>query len=60
MVSPQEAYRVALRPGSGRPTLAWDTEIDHQEVELTREPSRGLWQREKAKLLSMLPIDREL
>jgi hypothetical protein len=34
--------------------------MDHQQVELTREPSRGLWQREKVKLLSMLPIDREL
>src|SRR5580698_8729783 len=60
MVSPQEAYRVTLRPGSGRPTLVWDTEMDRRQVELTREPSRGLWQREKIKLLSMLPIDREL
>jgi len=60
MVSPQEAYRVGLRPGSGRPALVWDTEMDHQQVELTREPSRGLWQREKVKLLSVLPIDREL
>ncbi len=60
MVSPQEAYKVTLRPGTSRPTLVWDTEIDHQQVELTREPSRGLWQREKVKLLSLLPIDREL
>jgi len=60
MVSPQEAYEVTLRPGTGRPKLVWDTEIDHQRLELTREPSRGLWQREKVKILSMLPIDREL
>lgn len=60
MVGPQEAYRVSLRPVSGRPALVWDTEMDHRPVEFTREPSRGLWQREKVKLLSMLPIDREL
>ena len=61
MVTPQEAYRVSLqREPSGREKLVWDTELDHQPVEFTHEPSRGWWQREKMKLLSLLPIDREL
>jgi cardiolipin synthase C len=61
MVSPDAAYRVNLDFDSkGRPHLRWTAEMDHREVEFTREPSRGFWQRTKIKLLGLLPIDREL
>jgi hypothetical protein len=61
MVSPGAAYRVFLdSDGKGRPRLHWTTEIDHREVEFTREPSRGFWQRTKVELLGFLPIEREL
>jgi putative cardiolipin synthase len=60
MVSPEAAYRVVLDHGDNGRRLRWLTEIDHREVELTREPSRGFWQRTKVHLLGLLPIDREL
>ncbi len=62
MVDPGEAYRLALRQGTAghRPSIVWRTQMDGRDVELTQEPSRGLWQREKVKLLSLLPIDSEL
>jgi putative cardiolipin synthase len=61
MVDPKAAYQVQLDTDSkGRPHLRWTTEMDHQEVELTREPSRGFWQRTKVGMLELLPIDREL
>jgi cardiolipin synthase C len=61
MASPGAAYRVFLDFDSkGRPHLRWTAEMDHREVEFTREPSRGFWQRTKVELLELLPIDREL
>jgi cardiolipin synthase C len=61
MVSPEAAYRVHLDTDSnGRPHLRWTTETDHREIELTREPNRGFWQRTQVKLLELLPIEREL
>jgi putative cardiolipin synthase len=61
MVSPEAAYQVLLdTDAKGRPHLRWTTEIDHREIELTREPSRGFWQRTKVEVLQLLPLDREL
>jgi cardiolipin synthase C len=61
MVSPEAAYQVLLDTDSkGRPHLRWTTEMDHREIELTREPSRGFWQRTKVEFLQLLPLDREL
>jgi cardiolipin synthase C len=61
MVSPEAAYQVLLDTDSkGKPHLRWKTEMDHREIELTREPSRGVWQRAKVELLKLLPLDREL
>jgi putative cardiolipin synthase len=56
MVGPQEAYTLTLRGTH----IVWETEIDHVHVELTKEPSRGWWQRQKVLLLSMLPLAPEL
>jgi putative cardiolipin synthase len=61
MVSPEAAYQVFLdTDAKGRPHLRWTTEIDHREIELTREPSRGFWQRTQVEVLQLLPLDREL
>jgi putative cardiolipin synthase len=61
MVSPEAAYQVLLDTDSkGRTHLRWTTEMDHREIELTREPSRGFWQRTKVEFLELLPLDREL
>lgn len=61
MVRPQEAYKVVLmQDGNGKPRLVWDTEIDHNKVELAREPSRGWWQRQRVRLLALLPLQPEL
>jgi putative cardiolipin synthase len=59
MVRPQAAYRLSLRPGS-HGAIEWRTEVNHQELALSREPSRGVWQRLKVRFLSLLPIEREL
>jgi putative cardiolipin synthase len=62
MIGPEEAYRLSLQAGgaAARPSLRWHTQIDRREVEFAKEPSRGWWQREKVRVLSLLPIDREL
>jgi cardiolipin synthase C len=38
----------------------WVTENEGKTVELAREPARSDWQRLKVKLMSLLPLDREL
>jgi putative cardiolipin synthase len=62
MAQLENSYVVALRPRSaGRPPrLVWDTEEDGNPVEYAREPARSGWQRLKVKLLSLLPLAREL
>jgi putative cardiolipin synthase len=62
MIRPENSYALALRPAqTGISTrLVWVTENEGKTVELTREPARGEWQRLKVKLLSLLPLDREL
>jgi putative cardiolipin synthase len=61
MTAPAAAYRVVLHQSAdGRKSLTWDTEIDHQNVELTKEPSRGWWQRSRERVLSLLPLQPEL
>lgn len=62
MVKPDNAYIPALRPRSAgsSPRLVWDTEEDGKPYEYAREPARSGWQRLKVKLLSLLPLEREL
>ena len=62
MVKPDNAYIPALRPHSAArpPRLVWDTEEDGKPYEYGREPARSGWQRMKVKLLSLLPLAREL
>jgi putative cardiolipin synthase len=61
MTAPTEAYQLILAKGAlaGHRVL-WETEINHENVQLHQEPSRGWWQRQKVKVLSWLPLSREL
>jgi putative cardiolipin synthase len=61
MVSPKAAYHVVLDPAAGDPPrLLWKTELDQQLQVLKSEPSRGWWQRLKARMLALLPLQSEL
>ena len=63
MVKPENCYTLELRPSAapgGSPRLVWRTKENGRDLEYTREPARSEWQRVKDRLLSILPIDREL
>jgi putative cardiolipin synthase len=62
MAQPDNAYVLALRPRGAekRPRLVWDTREQGKPVEYHREPARSTWQRVRARLLSLLPLDSEL
>jgi putative cardiolipin synthase len=62
MVRAQNSYALALRPNSSGngSHLVWQTEEDGKEIEYAQEPARSAWQRIKLKLLSLLPLGREL
>ena len=62
MVKPENCYALALSPTGalGKSRLTWRTEESNREVDYVREPARSGWQRLQAKLLSLLPIEREL
>ena len=61
MTQPQNAYRVTLEPGAnGRPRLTWTSEQSGRTVRTQTEPARSVWQRLRVRLLSLLPVDREL
>jgi putative cardiolipin synthase len=57
------AYTVMLEEGkgkAGKTQLVWKTQEDGKVVEYRKEPARNEWQRVKVKLLSFLPLDKEL
>jgi cardiolipin synthase C len=62
MVRPQNSYALALQPNAaGKGShLVWRTEEDGKAIQYTQEPARSAWQRIKLKLLSLLPLEREL
>jgi putative cardiolipin synthase len=62
MVQSANAYKLALRPNKagGTPVLVWRTQENGKAVEHDTEPARSSWQRFKANILSLLPLDREL
>lgn len=61
MMAPEAAYEVVLeKDPDGHETLAWQTEVDHKKVLLKKEPSRGWWDRQREKLLALLPLQPEL
>jgi cardiolipin synthase C len=62
MTQPENSYALALRSTdpSGRTQLVWQTQEDGQPVEYAQEPARSGWQRFKLRLLSLLPLSKEL
>ena len=63
MVKPENCFQVVLSANSAPrevPHLEWHTKEGGREVVYTHEPSRSGWQRFKAGLLALLPIQREL
>jgi putative cardiolipin synthase len=62
IVRPANSYALALREseGGGAPRLVWRTEEDGHLLEFDRERARSARQRLRVKLLSLLPLDKEL
>ena len=60
MVQPANAYQLVLRPDGGGQSLVWRTQKNGKTVEYTTEPARSDWQRIKANILTLLPMDDEL
>lgn len=61
MTSPKAAYQVVLDPTVANSSqLLWRTEFEQQPTELKIEPSRGWWERFKARILGLLPLQPEL
>ena len=62
MSQPESAYAVSLRQGVSdrRAVMVWRTLENGRQVEYTREPSNSFRRRLEARLLFLLPIEREL
>jgi putative cardiolipin synthase len=62
MVQPINSYKLELRAiDEGRsPSLMWLTQEGSKAIEYDTEPARSNWQRFKANILSILPLDKEL
>jgi putative cardiolipin synthase len=55
------SYAVTLSEGAkGTQHLIWSTQEAGQPVRYEIEPARNAWQRTKVKILSLLPLDKEL
>ena len=61
LVQPDNAYHVELSDaGRDDRALLWKTRESGADKIYTTEPARSAWQRFKVKMLSWLPLDREL
>jgi len=61
MAQPANAYTPRVQEGVGhRFNIVWHTEEQGMPVEYSKEPSRSVWKRAQMKLLSRLPVDKEL
>ncbi len=56
-VKPENSYRVLLDADGD---LEWVTEIDGREVRYDKDPESGFWQRFKAGLIRLLPVEDQL
>jgi phosphatidylserine/phosphatidylglycerophosphate/cardiolipin synthase-like enzyme len=52
------AYALSLRETPAG--IVWTTEEDGKTVESTVEPTRSAWRRWRVKMLSLIPLDKEL
>lgn len=62
LTQPGNSYSLALQDaGDGKgPRVVWKTEVGGEAVEYTHEPARNEWQKVQMRLLSLLPLDKEL
>jgi cardiolipin synthase C len=62
MVKPENCYALSLNPvgAPDKSRLTWRTEESGRVVEYVQEPGRSGWQRLQAKMLALLPLEREL
>ncbi len=62
LVKPENSYIVSLSPASAsaKSRLVWRTVENGNTIEFVQEPGRSEWKRFKAKLLTLVPMDREL
>jgi putative cardiolipin synthase len=62
MAQPENSYTLKLRPygTGGRTRMIWYTREVGNDVDYIHEPARSLWQKLKVRLLSLLPLEREL
>jgi len=62
MTQPQSSYSVALQQMEPRdlPRLTWSIVEAGHAVSYSFEPARSAWPTFKVRLLSLLPLDREL
>ena len=61
LIQPDNAYHVELAdPGRDSQALLWKTRESGADKTYTVEPARSAWQRFEVKVLSWLPLDKEL
>ena len=62
MSSPESSFAVSLRAAAdgGTPRLVWTAMENGRLVDVTTEPAQSAWRRLSARLLSFLPVSREL
>jgi putative cardiolipin synthase len=62
MTQPANAYHVLLQQddGGGPAHLVWHTQENGKVTDYSREPSPRAWRRIAVRMLSWLPLDREL
>ena len=62
MTSLENAYSVSLGAAAAEksPRLLWKTIENGRTAEYDREPARSTWQKFKVRVLSLVPLDREL
>lgn len=59
-INTEIGLRASAVPGVSQQGLVWRTKENGENVERTREPARSGWQRVEVKLLTVLPLEREL
>jgi len=62
MVKPENCYALSLKPAGApdKSRLTWRTEESGGVVDYVREPGSSGWRRLQAKMLALVPMEREL
>jgi putative cardiolipin synthase len=62
MVKPENCYALSLSPAGApdKSRLTWRTEESGRVVDYVQEPGSSGWRRLQAKMLALVPMEREL